>query len=170
MIRFLCLLFICAVAFGEEQAPVKVDEPKKVVMNEHETAFRALLHGARLEGSFTMKGKHTIDGTAKESYEISSLDKMPNGLWRFVVRIKYMNTDVNVPLFLKVEWSQDTPMIYVENIPVPGVGTYSARVLFHDGRYAGTWAGDGYGGHLFGDVKKPKTKKGPVEEKMKDVD
>ena len=151
----LSLCMLCTVTVGEEQV---------VTMNAAEKEFRDLLNGSLLTGSFTMKGKHEQDGLAPETYEISKLDKMKDGKWRFMVRIKYLKTDITVPLFLEVKWVEKTPVIYVEKIMVPGAGTYSSRVIFHGKRYAGTWDGDGYGGHLFGTVQplpvksaKPKT-------------
>ncbi len=124
-----------------------------VVMSENDQALQQLLNGSRLTGSFTMKGKHAIDGVAKDSYVIQSLEKVSDVRWRFMVRISYMKTDVTVPLFLPIRWAGDTAVICVDDVFVPGIGTYSARVLFDKNRYAGTWSGDDYGGHLFGLVE-----------------
>jgi outer membrane protein assembly factor BamB len=48
-------------------------------------------------------------------------------------------------------------MINVEDKKVPFMGTYSAKVVFDGDQYVGLWSGDGYGGHIFGQVVKPQT-------------
>lgn len=156
--RIICLFFLCYSSLEV------IAEESAVELSKAEQAFQKLLDNSVLKGSFTMTGKHEQEGVAPETYEIKSLDKMADGKWRFMVRINYHNTDVTVPLFLEVKWADDTPMIYVEKIFVPGIGTYSARVLFHDKRYAGTWNGDGYGGHLFGNVERA-----PIKKELKEV-
>ena len=35
---------------------------------------------------------------------------------------------------------------------IPGVGTYTARVVLYRDQYAGTWSGKNYGGQLFGKI------------------
>ncbi len=119
-----------------------------------ERRFQKLLTGAVLEGSFTIDGRDSDGRLHKEKYSIRSVRKLPGGLWLFNVRIQYGGRDVTLPLPLPVKWAGDTPMISVSNIPIPGLGTYSARVLFHGNRYAGTWQGKGHGGQLFGSVVK----------------
>ena len=119
-----------------------------------EKKFQELLSGAVLEGSFTIDGRDRDGRLHDEKYSIRSVHKLPGGLWLFNVRIQYGGRDVTLPLPLPVKWAGDTPMISVSNIPIPGLGTYSARVLFHGNRYAGTWQGKGHGGQLFGSVVK----------------
>jgi hypothetical protein len=41
-------------------------------------------------------------------------------------------------------------VITVDSVKIPGLGTFSARVLLDGARYAGTWSHDEKGGHLFG--------------------
>jgi hypothetical protein len=59
-----------------------------------------------------------------------------------------------VPIDLKILWSGNTPVITLDNLWIPGMGKFSARVLIHDGRYSGTWSHDAIGGHLFGKIVK----------------
>jgi hypothetical protein len=51
-----------------------------------------------------------------------------------------------------VKWARDTPVIVLEKVSIPGLRTFSARVLLDEGRYAGTWTHDKKGGHLFGTI------------------
>ena len=46
-------------------------------------------------------------------------------------------------------------MVMLTDYSVPALGTFTARVLFYDDRYAGTWQhGQEVGGHLFGRIEK----------------
>ena len=68
--------------------------------------------------------------------------------------------DLTVPVPVQVKWAGKTPVITVDKVSIPGLGTFSARVLLDNDRYAGTWSHDEKGGHLFGEIlpadKKPK--------------
>ncbi|MAG94458.1 MAG: hypothetical protein CMJ48_12010, partial [Planctomycetaceae bacterium] len=87
--------------------------------------------------------------------------KAKDGYWIFNARIKYGKTDLTVPLLLKVLWAGDTPMISLTGFKIPGMDVYSARVIFHGDRYAGTWQHGKVGGHLWGKIEA----KGAVEKK-----
>ena len=92
----------------------------------------------------------------EERYEIESVTKLPAGeMWLFKVRIRYGDHDVNVPLPLKVTWSAETPLIVVDQVTVPGLGTFDSRVIVAGERYAGTWQHGEVGGHLFGKIVSP---------------
>ena len=36
------------------------------------------------------------------------------------------------------------------NVVIPGLGTFSCRVLIYNDKYAGTWTHGAAGGHMFG--------------------
>lgn len=116
--------------------------------------FEATLSGVKLVGRFTILGKD--DGPlAKEEYTIESVTKLPDGdYWLFKARIKYGANDVTVPLPLEVKWAGDTPIITLTDFTIPAMGTFSARVVIYDNKYAGTWAHGKAGGHLFGVIEK----------------
>lgn len=132
------------------------EPPPPVEMNEREQAFAAAISGAALEGHFTVSGQNEGDlpKLSAENYSLGEVRKVAEGRWLLPARINYGDKDVTLPLTLPVEWAGDTAVIIVDKVGFPGLGTYSARVLIHDGRYAGYWAGADHGGHLFGVVKK----------------
>jgi hypothetical protein len=123
-----------------------------------EKAFSEMLSNTTLEGSFTVDGK--MDGPPKaERYEIESVTKLTGNLWTFMVRIKYGKVDSRLPVTVPVVWAEDTPMVALTNASIPGLGDeFSARVIFHDNRYAGTWQHGKAGGHMFGVLEKTKPK------------
>lgn len=153
---FLALLFvfISLIAGGaappaEEQQPAT---PPGVAMNEAEQAFSDSLTGATLTGRFTVDGK--ADPPKEERYEIVAATKVGEHDWVIVARIQYGPNDVRVPVPVKVHWAGDTPMLSLTDLTIPGLGTFTSRVMFYDGRYAGTWQHGEHGGHLFGTFSK----------------
>jgi hypothetical protein len=122
---------------------------------ERERAFKEMLTGAELIGHFTLDGAPADAPLREERYSITAVNKVRPNTWQFDCRIRYGQQDVEVPLRLKVAWAGDTPMIGLTDMKIPGLGTYTARVLLHRDKYAGTWSGDGYGGHLFGRIERP---------------
>ena len=59
---------------------------------------------------------------------------------------------------LEVKWAGDTPVITLTDLAIPGLGTFTARVLFYRGEYCGTWSAVDHGGTLFGKIQ-PAAKK-----------
>ena len=47
----------------------------------------------------------------------------------------------------------DTPVITLTHVVVPGLGTFTSRVMVYGDRYAGTWQHDKVGGHLWGHIE-----------------
>jgi hypothetical protein len=112
------------------------------------------LTGVKLIGTFTVSGKEDQAPKAEE-YTITSALKLPDGdVWMIKSRIKYGDKDVTVPIPLEIKWAGDTPVITLTNLEIPGLGTFSSRVVIYDGRYAGTWQHGKVGGHLFGRLEK----------------
>jgi hypothetical protein len=120
--------------------------------------FEEMLSGAVLTGNYT-SGQKNPGPLKEDKYTIEKVSKLQGDVWLFNVRIQYGGKDVTVPLPLTVLWAGDTPMITLDKSLVPGMGEFSARVVFHEGKYAGTWSGANHGGHLFGTIAKETDKK-----------
>ena len=156
-IAFVLLLPLGPFAWAQETAASKTEDSPDAsttsVDPEREAKFVDYMSGAKLQGRFTIDGKE--DATPKaETYIISKCEKLPaENMYRFTARIKYGDTDQEVPLDLPVLWSGNTPVITLDSFWIPGMGTFSARVMIHSGRYAGTWQHDDKGGHMFGRVE-----------------
>ncbi len=115
--------------------------------------FEDKLSNVKLVGNFTILGKE--GPLRKEEYTIRSVKKLPQGdTWAFTTRIKYGDKDVEVPLPLDVQWAGTTPVITLTDFTIPGMGTFSARVVIYRNKYAGTWSHGEVGGHLFGTIEK----------------
>jgi hypothetical protein len=147
-------LFVGPAAAQEVAKPAPLDQAAL------EKKFEQDMTGVYLKGFFTLLGREEKQGLKEEKYTINSVKKVEGDKWLFNVRIQYGNIDLPVTLPLDVKWAGDTPVITLTDVAVPGIGTFTSRVLIYRGQYAGTWEGgkepDGsiHGGNLFGVLEK----------------
>jgi hypothetical protein len=119
-----------------------------------EKEFAQTLSGATLVGRFTVDGKTDAGKPGSDRYEIESAEKVEGHRWVITSRIKYGKHDVKLPIPLEVFWAGDTPVITLTHVLVPGLGTFTSRVMVYGDRYAGTWQHDKAGGHLWGRIER----------------
>jgi len=148
VLRLLTLLWLCLTA---------VPTPAADELTPREQAFTRQMENCVLVGTFTVDGQTEGDPLKPERYEIESAVKASGDLWVFTVRIKYGKLDTKLPVTVPLLWAGETPMVSLTNASIPGLGEgFSARVLFHEDRYAGTWQHGKVGGHMFGRIEKAK--------------
>ena len=129
-----------------------------------EKRFRDTLTGATLTGGWRLVTDGKLGKEREEKYSISSATKVSKDYWLITARIQYAGRDVTVPVPVKVLWAGDTPIITVTDLGVPGLGTYTARVMVYRDLYTGTWFGPGHGGLMSGSIVKTEpTEKGGTE-------
>ncbi|MFP6901804.1 MAG: hypothetical protein VCA36_12730 [Opitutales bacterium] len=117
--------------------------------------FAKSMKNVRFTGHFTVTGQDLAP--SKETYEIQKVEKFGDGdLWIFTARVKYGGKDVILPLPLPVKWLGKIPVITMDKVTLPGLGTFSAHVMIDGDKYAGTWAHGKVGGHLYGAISKMK--------------
>ena len=114
-------------------------------------ALSKMLSGATLEGSFTSTGAGA-DPTklSRDKYTLGQVRKVGGDVWQIPARIQYGEKDITLPIVLPIRWAGDTPVVTVDDLPMPGFGTVSARVMFFEGHYAGYWKHGDHGGNMFG--------------------
>jgi hypothetical protein len=127
----------------------------KVALDEKEQAFADLLNKSVMVGRFTFdRNGDDVAGDHDERYEIQSATKVSDHHWIVNSRIKYGKLDVVVPVPVEVHWADDTPVLCVTDLEIPLVGSeFTARVMFFDGRYAGTWRHGKVGGLMTGRIE-----------------
>lgn len=170
MSRILGLFIVAASFLPAVAAEGAQQEPAKPETSANEPLFQKFIeqmNGVKLVGRFTIIGKD--DGPlAKEEYIIQKVEKLPDGdKWLIHARIKYGKHDVALPLPLDVKWAGNTAVITLDDMTIPGLGTFSSRVVIDKDRYAGTWKHDNVGGHLFGVIEKLSPEEKALEEKGK---
>jgi hypothetical protein len=150
-LRPLCVLLLFAIRLDAAEEFKLTPEQEKQYAD-----LEATLSGSVLVGNFTVTGAQ-MGEPKTERYELTSVKHVGDGNWMFVARIQYGDHDVKLPITLPIKWAGDTPVITVDKMPFPGLGTYTARVMIYDGHYAGFWNGGDHGGHLFGVVERGET-------------
>jgi hypothetical protein len=115
-----------------------------------EKQFEQMMTGAALVGRSTLDGKDGLSG--EERYSIDRVAKLSGDVWMFQARMKLEGHEIPLPIPVTIKWAGDTPVIEVTDTGIPGMGTYTARVVLYRDRYAGTWSGKDHGGQLFGAI------------------
>lgn len=156
----ICILPITALAAQPpESQPPEVDPT--IADAARVAELEKTLTNAALVGNFTVTGEGQRPDAGKlttERYELGEVKHLGSNQWLIQSRIKYGDHDVTVPLTLPIRWAGDTPMICVDEMAIPGLGTFTARVMIYKGHYAGFWSGADHGGHLFGVIERGEQK------------
>ena len=116
-----------------------------------EKEFQDAMTGVALEGQST---RDDSPGVSDDKYGIDKIVKTGDDQWTFYARVEAKGQAMTVPLPLQVKWAGDTPVITLTDQALPGMGTYTARVVVYRGQYAGTWSGRNGGGKVFGQIVK----------------
>jgi hypothetical protein len=113
-----------------------------------EKQFGQKLSHSRMIGFYSIVGQ---EGPPKpDEYTLGAVTKSEGDKWVFNSSLQFGKRVINVPLEIPVLWAGDTPVISVTDFTIPGMGTYTARVMIHGDHYAGTWNSADHGGYLWG--------------------
>ncbi len=149
-----------------ETAPVRADKLEQSEAAGDRVAlerrFEQTMTGVRLEGVSQMtakgglRGDRALSAPRKDEYVISKVSKIGGDRWLVFARIPLGDKFVEVPVPVRVVWAGDTAVITLDDVGVPLIGTYSARVMIHQGFYSGIWYSNGknYGGVMAGRIIK----------------
>ena len=137
-------LLLMTVMLAQQPAPA-------AEMNDLEKQFQAALTNASLVGFFTVGDSPE---TRPDKYTIQNLTKLDGDTWKFDARIQYGGKDYQASVNVPVKWAGDTAVLSMAQYAIAGQGVFSARILIHNGMYAGTWGNPKTGGKMFGMVVK----------------
>ena len=112
--------------------------------------FEETMKGVTLVGRSTRLQDDKVIG--EEKYVIEGVSKLAGDTWVFRTRLQYGGHDIPLPLPVTIKWAGDTPVITLTDLSIPGMGTYTARVVLYRDQYAGTWSGKKGGGQIFGKI------------------
>ena len=155
----------CATPACAQTTPAdKVAKPsRRELRRQREAEFKKTLTGAVLSGTWQMtneaglKGQAPLSEPRPDHYSIDKVSKASDDYWIITARIQYADKDVRIPVTVRVVWAEDCPIITLDETPLPGLGTYAARVMIYKGFYSGAWFGTNYGGILSGQITHPTT-------------
>jgi len=135
---------------------------------QRERKFERTLARSVLKGTWQMttfegdRPKAPLGEARTDQYTIDKLSKAGGDYWIISARIQYADKDVTIPVTVRVTWAGETPIIVLDKMALPGLGTYSARVIVDGHFYAGTWHGVNYGGVLSGEIVKQEDEHKPA--------
>jgi hypothetical protein len=124
-----------------------------------ERQFTERMRDVSLVGTFTFFGRETPGpdgrgGPRSDRYDIGSVEKVGENLWRFNARMECCGVKGQIPIVIPMRFVGDTPMIMMTNTEIPGVGTFTVRLFFYGDTYSGTWQHGKVGGHMSGRIEK----------------
>lgn len=132
--------------------------PESLTQTEREFVER--MRNVTMVGTFTVAGRESRT-PRPDRYDIESVEKVGDDLWRFNASMDCCGMNGRtLPIVVPMRWVGDTPVIMMTNTSLPGIGTFTVRVLFHGDSYSGTWEHVGEGGGLMaGRIEKQAGKK-----------
>src|SRR5262245_48718444 len=143
----------------------QASEPQKPAAADAEARFKALLTNAYLSGRWApLKDGELGEEKTGDKYNIVSVKKGSGENWTVSAKMKYREQEIVMPIPVQVKFAGDTAIMIVDKLAIPGGGTYSARLLFYERTYSGTWSGGRGGGMLYGVITNEKEDK-PTEAK-----
>ena len=143
------LLIITGIVLGFVILP-RACSKKPLSEAQREQMFKEMMNGVTLVGRSSRLHDDKIVG--EEKYVIEGVTKRTGDTWLMRSRLQYGGRDLPLPLPVNIEWAGDTPVITLTDLSIPGMGTYTARVVLYREQYAGTWSGKKGGGQIFGKI------------------
>lgn len=119
---------------------------------ERERVFAEMMAGKHLVGYFSVVTPEGESPPQADNYMVSELSRGEGASWIFTARMGSGSQAAALPIPVDVLWAGETPVLTMTEQTIEGLGTFTARVLIHDGRYAGTWQHGPVGGNMWGRV------------------
>jgi hypothetical protein len=156
----IAVVFISLMQIRATGAPdAATDTPDRAAL---EKQFAQKLSHSRMLGFYSIIGQ---EGPPKpDEYTLGAVTKGDGDKWVFNSSLQFGKQVINVPLEIPVLWAGDTPVISVTDFTIPGMGSYTARVMIHGDHYAGVWSSAKHGGYMWGRLEQVPTTQ-PVGEK-----
>jgi len=143
---------------GEKEPPQKAEvtlkpgpAAQKPLPVDPEERFKALFTNAYLSGRWApLKDGALGEERSGDKYQIVSVTRGSGDNWTVNAKMKYRDQEIVMPIPVQMKFAGDTAILVVDNLVIPGGGTYSARLLIYERTYSGTWKGQRGGGMLYG--------------------
>jgi hypothetical protein len=118
-----------------------------------EERFKTLFTNAYLSGRWAaLKDGQLGEEKTGDKYNIVSVTKGNGDKWIVNAKMKYGDKEIVMPVPVQMKFVGDTAIMEVNNLAVPGGGTYTARLMFYERTYSGTWKSPRGGGMLYGTI------------------
>ena len=147
-------MLILSPTFARAQSPK--DQPA-TTQAQREQQLQTRLTQAVLAGRWSSVSKDGLGPVHEDRYTLQGVSKVGGDVWLVRARIQYGAADSTVPVPVKVTWVDGTPVLHITDLAIPGVGTYTARIVIQGDAYAGTWSGGDHGGVMSGVIQRAST-------------
>lgn len=140
------LTFAAAVAFGPLPAAAQDDI---------EADFIAMLKDATLKGTWAPVADGQQGDDRDDGYHIVRAEKVDGDKWHIVTKVSRQGQTFEYPIPVAVKFAGDTAVMILDDSRTGDGGTWSARVLFHNDVYAGSWwNSEGKAGTISGTISR----------------
>jgi hypothetical protein len=151
------IALLCLSAFAQDQAPKAASTPigaaQKPLRSDPEERFKVLFTKATLSGRWArLKDGMLGEERAGDKYTIVSAVKRDGDNWTVNAKMKYGEKELIIPVPVRMKFSDDTAVLMVQDLGIPGGGTYTARLMIFERTYSGTWKDQRGGGMLYGTI------------------
>lgn len=159
-------IFGISFSVADETSEKAASETEKM-----EKQFAAMLKGATLMGTWAAVGPVGLGDDKQDGYQIVEAKKVKGDKWVMVSKFKYKGQELNIPVPVVVKFAGDTAVMILNNLPTGDGATWSARILYHNDVYTGSWweSTKKKGGILSGVISRKSEENGTKEEKKKEV-
>jgi hypothetical protein len=127
------LLLVATSALAQAQEPAAAADPA--------VAFSAMLTNATLNGTWAPVDKRLLGANQDDKYHIVRATRKEGDRWEIVSRMKIQGQAIDFPIPVTIQFAGDAAVMILDNVPIGAGQTWSARILFLDDVYAGSWWG-----------------------------
>ncbi len=144
-------------ALAQDLAPKDSSKPvvaaQKPLPSDPEERFKALFTKATLTGRWARLKEGVLgEERAGDKYTILSVVKRDGDNWTVNAKMKYGEKELIIPVPVRMKFTGDTAVLTVDELAIPGGGTYTARLMIFERTYSGTWKDQRGGGMLYGTI------------------
>lgn len=137
------------------ESPAKVAPSAPPLPSDPEERFKFLFTNASLSGRWAaLRDGQLGEERSGDKYSIVSVTKGNGSNWIVSAKMKYRDQEFVMPIPVQMKFTGDAAIMEVNNLAIPGGGTYTARLMIYEWTYSGTWKGQRGGGMLYGTITK----------------
>lgn len=114
-------------------------QEKKPDLEKLEAGFIAMLKDATLHGTWAPISQQGLGEDKADAYRVVRAVKKSGNQWEIVSRVNRKGREFEFPIPVVIEFAGDAAVMILEEVPLEQGKTWSARILFHDNVYAGSW-------------------------------
>jgi hypothetical protein len=136
-----------------EDTPKAPDSGQKASASDPAEKFRLLFTKAYLSGRWApLKEGELGEERTGDRYQIVSATRGTGDNWIIKAKLNYHGQEIEMPVPVRMKFDGDTSILMVDDLPIPGGGTFTARLLIYGRTYSGTWKDQRGGGMLYGTI------------------